>query len=341
MAGYSENSRQRHLNYFSRLILPNVRLRAGKSSPSTVWKSFMTDDFTPFEFSWSWKPGQRLPSVRYSVELIGDQAGTSTDLFNTQTTVEFLEYMQHLDPVLKLGWHHHFLQTLLAPKANYSKLTDTKKSYHSSQIFLGFDLCERVTTKVYYVPTWRALAEGRTCFDVTRDSISTLSTRSPRLKTAFEILSTYISSLPSSHRPEVEMVATDCIEPSKARIKIYIRSRQTSLADVHDTMTLGGRIEPMAPSVRESMEMLWRFALEESSLQLDHSLPEVRHRTSGILYYFELGEDKSAPVPKVYLPVKHYGKNDQAITEGISRFLESRGQGLLYTTYLGGVKMLR
>ena len=62
------------------------------------------------------------------------------------------------------------------------------------------------------------------------------------------------------------------------------------------------------------------------SIPWDNPLEEVSHETSGILYYFDIEPHKTWPESKLYIPVKHYGKNDRKIAEGLVAFLSEYDQ---------------
>jgi hypothetical protein len=82
------------------------------------------------------------------------------------------------------------------------------------------------------------------------------------------------------------------------------------------------------------------FGLESKSKALSDPLPKKKHRTSGLLYYLELRAGSSYPKSEVYLPVRHYAKNDDQIARGLSKFLENRGKGLAGSSYYDGVARL-
>ena len=73
----------------------------GSTRPS--WRSFMTDDFTPVELSWSWGVGHAPPAVRYSFEPIGPLAGTEVDPLNAHSATDFMNELKAFDPSLNLN----------------------------------------------------------------------------------------------------------------------------------------------------------------------------------------------------------------------------------------------
>ncbi|KAF0331043.1 dimethylallyl tryptophan synthase, partial [Colletotrichum asianum] len=112
-----------------------------------------------------------------------------------------------------------------------------------------------------------------------------------------------------------------------------------------DVMSLGGRLPFLTDTVMSSLNELWVAVFgsgaEDDVGTLSRPLPTIDHRTSGILYYLELKADAPLPKPKVYLPVRHYARDDEQIARGLSGFLQRRGKSLANGgTYYEGVKSL-
>ena len=55
------------------------------------------------------------------------------------------------------------------------------------------------------------------------------------------------------------------------------------------------------------------FGLESNSKAPSDPFPKKKRRATGLLYYLELRAGSSRPKSKVYLPVRHYAKNDDQI----------------------------
>jgi len=340
MAGYTNQSQEFHSDFFSRNTAKFLGPHPEGSQKSDSWKSFMTDDHTPIEFSWNWSAKRRTPSVRYSVDPIGNSARTRIDPFNTYESIELLEKTLRLAPGIDLGWYEYFTKMLTISGTELAHQELMCSKIPKSQQFLAFELVdESVMAKVYFLPQWKAISTGGSTLSVVEKSIRQLGSYDPSLAAAFDIIAKFIRSFPKEERPEVEIVAIDCIDPARSRIKIYLRSQQTSFNSVIDMMTLGGKLPSMTEKGLISLDDLWC-----SVLSLDHSgmnLREQTHRTAGILYYFELKAGSTLPKSKVYIPAKHYGGNDQAVARGLSKFLGKRGQCMADgSTYLNGITQL-
>ncbi|OCL02663.1 aromatic prenyltransferase [Glonium stellatum] len=340
MAGYKNQSQQLHSKFFSRNTAKSLGPHPKASQGSDFWKSFMTDDHTPIEFSWNWSTKRKTPSVRYSIDPIGHSAGTLIDPFNTYDSINLLRKSLPLAPEVDLEWYEYFTKALTITGTELTHQEFISSNIPRSQQFLAFELAEEsIMIKVYFLPQWKAMSTGESTLSLVEKSIQNLGLCDLSLVTGFDIIADYIQSFPEKDRPEVEIVAIDCINPAKSRIKIYLRSRRTCFDSVVDMMTLGGRLPSMTEKGFLSLEDLWCSVLSLDSS--DVILPENAHRTAGILYYLELKAGSTIPKSKVYIPAKHYGGNDEAVARGLSEFLKKRGQCMVNgSTYLSGITQL-
>lgn len=338
LAGYPKDSQAMHRAFFAHNVAPALGPCPDGTTTAAQWPSFMTDDHNPVEFSWAWSEKRPTPSVRYSVEPIGWLAGTDADPLNTKATVGLLGKTLPLAPSLDLQWYRHFLSATTAT-------TTPSKSHHPlSQTFIAFDLeRDSMVVKYYFLPALKALSLGKSNLELAEDAILSLPSPSHKGSAGFEAplraVTDFIRSHPKPSQPAVEILAVDCVDPALSRVKIYVRSRETTIDSVVHMLTLGGSLPPLSARVRSSLNELWRavFGVDDCSADL-----AVRsHRTAGMLYYYELkaGGKVSA---KVYLPVRHYAKSDEQIARGLSEYLAKRGKGLAGgLSYYDGVAALR
>ncbi|KAI8312425.1 4-O-dimethylallyl-L-tyrosine synthase [Colletotrichum sp. SAR11_59] len=137
------------------------------------------------------------------------------------------------------------------------------------------------------------------------------------LQNQFSLLKDFILCHQPTEQPVVEIVAIDCVNPTDSRVKIYIRSKNTTFGSMIDVMSLGGRLPFLTDTVMSSLNELWVAVFgsgaEDDVGTLSRPLPTIDHRTSGILYYLELKPGAPLPKPKVYLPVRHYARDDEQI----------------------------
>lgn len=355
MAGYTEESQEFHSQFFAHFIADSL----GQHPTTTarpleeINKSFMTDDHTPIELSWKWSPSHKLPTVRYSIDPIPGKL----DNFNTLATNGLLEKILPSAGFVDLRWYDKLVDMLTTTTAEAKE----EKCLHSdmalaklppSQQFLAFDLEKNIKhgsrdimLKAYFLPQCKALMNAQSTFSLVQSSIKTLAASHPDslLYESWSLVADYIQSFNSDHgRPQVELEALDCIDPSQSRIKIYLRSSRTRFSDVFDMMTLGGQISThIQGELLSSLKSIWCSVLSLEEKDLNADLPMNNHRTAGILYLAELRPGCPVPKIKVYIPAKHYGKNDLSVAQGISRYLSSRGNSFADgSDYLTGAKQL-
>lgn len=341
-AGYSTQALQYHLSFFCKYMAPAMGRRPRLDGRPRRWQSFMTDDYTPVELSWSWKEGDTLPAVRYAIEPIGHWAGTVFDPLNMRAAPDCIRKSQGALSGLNLDWLKFFTKELVASDAEDFDLRSSADSdILGSQIFTAYDLGdEKTALKAYFIPTLKAKLNGQSNFQLIRSSMDKLIIQQPSLASSFAVLSQWLDSRQDEHRLDAEIVAIDCVQSSKSRIKIYVRSRLTSFDSVADVMTMGGLLaNEGTPKALASLKELWGLVL---GLQPDFStsapLESRGHRTAGILYYFELKPGAALPTSKVYIPAKHYGVNDLEVARGLSGFLKARGNVFANDDYLEGVQ---
>ena len=70
----------------------------------------------------------------------------------------------------------------------------------------------------------------------------------------------------------------------------------------------------------------------------ENDLPHKAHRTAGILYYYDMRPRQLVPTPRLYIPVRKYGRSGTVIAEGLLTYLKTRGRDEMTGRYL---KVLR
>ena len=78
-AGYSTDEQYKSLDFFAVLIAPSLGATPSGTDDRSRWSSFMTDDKRPIELSWDWGVSDQRPTIRYSIEPVGLDAGTPRD----------------------------------------------------------------------------------------------------------------------------------------------------------------------------------------------------------------------------------------------------------------------
>ncbi|KAL0936942.1 dimethylallyl tryptophan synthase [Colletotrichum truncatum] len=323
-AGYSITDQFEALHFFYHLVTP--RLGSKPSSPRAKWKSFMTDDYTPVEYSWKWGFGNDAPEVRYSIEPIGHYAGASPDPLNQTATCDFLTqlYSSGLQG-LDLEWFNHFKHALLGPGTPASK-TDVVSQ---STLFMAFEIANGpVGVKAYFIPVD---APGNKVSDQISRAIA--SAGSPDLP-AINVLYSFLRNDTHGRTISPFMLGIDCISPAESRLKIYSRSRVTTFDLVRRVMSVGGQLKGLN-EVEKELHQLWNLTLGlPDDYPTDKELPSNSHETAGVLFYFDVGFKATLPDVKVYIPVRHYAPTDEVAANGLAQYLESQGRGAYVQQYL-------
>jgi Tryptophan dimethylallyltransferase len=74
----------------------------------------------------------------------------------------------------------------------------------------------------------------------------------------------------------------------------------------------------------QKLHELWILVLQqESEAGIEATLPFKDHQTAGILYNFDIKLGSNLPIPKIYMPVKHYSTSDFASAQGLASFLRN------------------
>ena len=289
----------------------------------------MTDDGTPVELSWDWGWKVSAPSVRYSVEPIGRYAGTLADPRNEYAGISLMQKLQRLLPETNLEWFDYFAGEFLVFEPPTSSQTGSEE--HESRFFTAYDTNEsNVAVKAYFLPAFKAAQEGQTKLQAISNAIVGMPNYKASEYASFHMLREYMEDAPQQHSLEAEIFAIDCMDPLDSRLKVYVRSRSTSFETIKATMSLGGKLGDarMAEGLSELQELMRLvLGLGDDQYAPHLQLPETEHRTGGILYYFEIRPGKKTLVPKIYIPVRHYAKNDYAVLDGLDQYLTARNQG--------------
>ena len=282
------------------------------------------------EFSWKWSNAETDPQpvIRFSIEAIGDDCGTLNDPYNK---VASFSLINRLKPRFSNTDYHLFdhLSAALLPEIHRDVATGALAMHGpKSTIFLGFEFVDKAPlVKAYLLSSVKAVRLGISAIALVCKPLNSLATKFPAFHT-LHVLANYFQTAGQEFQLEPVIVAVKCVCPRDSRIKVYARTAHTTFDSVEAIMS---SFEPSHSICRgiEELRTPWQLMMgpmtEFSSTQ--QLLPESQC-TFGILYYFEVtaNSPKIAPkiVPKIYLPVKHYGQTDHKVAQGLGAFLSSR-----------------
>ncbi|KAF7371294.1 Tryptophan dimethylallyl transferase variant 1 [Mycena sanguinolenta] len=297
-ADYPEDAVQSYTLFFRAKILPLL----GPPEYST-YPSWMTDDHTPLEFSLArGNAGELL--VRFAIEpsalaLVGDRS-----VETLRNSLQSLSLSLDMKPDFDFDWFDICAKELLL--ADAPSLPE-HMDHPVSEIFIGFDCAHHsASMKVYFMPRIRALATKESPEDML-----TLITTQMGLEKPWAEITRFLSRFVSNDRPEIEIVAVDCVPSIKNRLKIYFRTHLLSHAHMEHFLTLGGALSSSDVSVGLSKaRLLW------NAMTAGTPAGSSRYFPSGLIYY-ELRQNRDFPSSKVYLPIRRYLPNDLAISKSI------------------------
>ncbi|KAH7183657.1 tryptophan dimethylallyltransferase-domain-containing protein [Fusarium flagelliforme] len=329
-AGYPLSRQYECLMFHYYIIVPRMGPRPGPTGQPT-FKSFMTDDFSPIEYSWKWGDTDNdPPGIRLSVEHIGPNAGTALDLYNRESTINVLDHLNAADISIDPVWFKAFLHDF--DPHNIS--TNTDEGDWGSSLFTAYELgAEKIAVKAYFIPRTQSVCQEFFSHGFKRAMKNVYGTDSSYLS-AFATLSDFLTSDPEGQKLQMIILGIDCVAPEKSRIKVYMRTPSTSINHIISILSLGGR-RPLSQVSIDEIRDLWRATLSlNDTMSDDEDLPSLNHETSGMLFYFDIKPSSKLPDVKGYIPVRHYGKTDLSIANGLIGFLERHNRAKYKDRYI-------
>ncbi|MCJ1388060.1 hypothetical protein MMC18_000904 [Xylographa bjoerkii] len=343
-AGYAINHQCQNLLFYYCCVAPELGPGPNAQGAPRHWRSFMTDHFCPVELSWEWGYPGDSPTIRFSFEPIGPEAGTGADPFNQYSVSRLAHQYKRILPKCDLRSFDHFSKKLLSYSDNKDEMDRSRKRFgHESRAFVAFDFGNAgVTLKAYFIPGFKALEMGKSSLDLISEAIQSLPDYAPSRYKGLSALLNFSMTYSEGAGLEAEIFAIDCVAPNASRLKIYMRGRSTCFKSVQEIMTLGGAVvEPDLAHGLKELHRLWNLVLgKEPDVPSAQDLYQNGHRTAGILYYFDIRPGQTLPGVKVYIPIRHYSQNDLVVAEGLKTYLESRGQGLLARKYIEALRRM-
>ncbi|EFR01082.1 hypothetical protein MGYG_04085 [Nannizzia gypsea CBS 118893] len=351
-SGYSIHQQYEALLFHYHVVVPCLGRRpisvVPSMGPTPEWKSFMTDDFSPIEYSWKWDTGDESsgPVIRYGIEAIGPYAGTALDPLNQTLTKELLYQLSQAIPGIDTTWFHHFATVLYG--SEQPELTPERhetldiQAPPRSSMFLAFELLKgQLAVKAYFIPpnpTKMSEAKADVLGRLSRvtQSLSVPATAQGEASqwVALDEMVSFMDTSEHGKNLIPFMIGIDCVRDSKSRLKVYVRSSDTSFDSVVQVLTMGGRRQGVDKSITDLKE-LWRLTLGlPADFSTSENLSPLEHATGGMCYFFDIQPGIALPDIKMYIPVRHYGQSDLEIAYGLRKFLQTRGRGAYVEGYL-------
>ncbi|RBA15964.1 hypothetical protein FPRO05_12185 [Fusarium proliferatum] len=272
--------------FFYGKVLPRIGPlnKGGELNSASRYTSLLTDDGTPFEYSWKWNSSTSSPEIRYCIEAIGSYTGGPTDPYNYLETEKLLtQDLASSVSGLDLTWFHHFINAFGIDQRQVA--SDNPKAPKAS-IFVAFEhVLKGVIVKGYFLPS-AAGSGGPPTFETFAGAARGVLTNTASLDAALD----YVKNNEMGIDLVPDMLAVDCVDPTKSRLKLYVSSTATSFASIVSVMTLEGSISDMDPGIKE-LELLLSLVLgREAPNSWDDELEVQGVFDKGLAHDFDLYE---------------------------------------------------
>lgn len=310
-------------------------------SGALQFKSAITTEGSPIEYSWKWntRSPNSQPDIRYSLEpLTRDVSGTPAD---SQNQIAWTTLIRSLAKTFgaDLEWTEHFLSCLF-DEAQAKRATELAEA--------GTPAGTTLAMAAEFVPSGLCFKTYCAPRAVTGDCMPTTDLFTPALEklhpesVARSALMDFLANDPEGHTMLPLMLAVDCVAPVKSRLKWYFVNPHTSFASVKSIITLGGRRPNMEHTLDEVRSLIHAalglppgFPDDQelpTAVRFDHTSehfvgPPPSEAPPGLIYYFDIRPDTALPEVKIYVPVWRYAENDAAAARGIAGWMTERGRG--------------
>ncbi|KAJ7640162.1 aromatic prenyltransferase [Mycena rosella] len=279
------------------VFLRNENLPLLGPCTTPAYPSWMNDDHTPVEFSLILREASKS-LVWFTFEpstlpLAGDRSITTL-----RRTLERLSFHLEMQPQFDLEWFDICAEELLLAETQGSNCAQ----YFGFNFLKGLDCAHHsAIAKVYFMPRIRTLVSNETSVELLQRMTYRMD-----LVTPWEKISCFLARFLPGDRPEIEIVAVDCVPCAQNRLKIYFRTDILSYTHMKYFLTLGRSLS--ATGLRNA-QLMWS-AITQVTGEADSASPtQAPYFPSGLIYY-ELKQDDDSPSAEVYLPVRRYLPND-------------------------------
>ena len=170
--------------------------------------------------------------------------------------------------------------------------------------------------KVYYLLCFAAALESKTRWQVVRLAIRQLPgiDAQPNILHALGIMEEYLAGKPKDWENGARYLATDFVEPEKARLKIYLRVLGDMFDETWDYYMLGGRITELDEDKDRFHDLIELTSGSESLMCDVRRSTHVKRKATTM--YFSLSADSPWPTPKLNIYPANFAANDESIIRG-------------------------
>ncbi|MAD85006.1 MAG: hypothetical protein CL912_18765 [Deltaproteobacteria bacterium] len=335
-AKYPEEIHKQYTVFLEKVIIPALGPRPDGSS---TWTPHLTKEHSPFEPSRNIQGDKQ--QIRFTIEPVGSEAGTTSDVLNQEYPLSLVDNLATTNqcPSLDTTWWKHFTSELfLSNSETLSLQALSPPARVTPTCFLAFDLPAEdfaPILKAYLFPHRRALMSGKTTTQCIIDSVKRLHLPEISVLSALSHIESFLNSKHSTteqaldskvisnlggeeHGKSIEMMAIDCIDPYKARIKLYVKENVASFENVKTIYTLGGR-----RSGAEIDKGLGAF--EKFWVALFGDMENTELEPAFLFLGLEVIPGVEMPEVKLYVPAWTCRFGDGEITSRLASYFKSEG----------------
>ncbi|KAF9887237.1 hypothetical protein FE257_010365 [Aspergillus nanangensis] len=253
-SGYSIDAQYRTLLMIHHAIIPALGPFPHRDRTNVSWVDCMANSTGPLDISVNYQNDAKC-TFRLTLEPVGPYAGTESDLVNETAGKQLLQVLCQLQPGMDLAWLDHLDPMIVKNREarQYWKAISHLPCKSQTVIGLDFHKDSSFTVKPYLSPLVKAVATGADFFQSMFQYLATV----PNAKLNLALLEQYMGSSKHSFQPEKTYLSFDCKSPSESRVKIYTAMDMTSLEEVYDLWSLGGRLS--GPDIEKGFEIVTKM----------------------------------------------------------------------------------
>ncbi|OHF02574.1 aromatic prenyltransferase [Colletotrichum orchidophilum] len=322
---YTPEEKADHLRVFRDVVVPSF----GIPTPKAKVRPLLTYDGSTFEPSWNFTKGDD-GFIRYSFEPLGDTAGSADDPFAGEIGKSMIPILSQVSSDVDMRWYEQLIEAwfVTPEEAAAARLAMPGFLKRVPQLFLAYDLkgSKRIL-KSYHFPVLKHFATGAATSDIVFDMIPKLQPCGDKLAKSAAKVQKYLATC--KEPCIVEMMAVDCIEPNKARVKVYARTNSNAKSVLADVFTLGGaQTDEATLKGVETAEKIWHLLLDEPQGMAADQKKDARDMQNlhkGMCFAFELKPGAERVDIKVHLPWGQTASSDTQTMKNFAQVLRDLG----------------
>lgn len=277
-------------------LLANYSVLGPKpDSGGPTWPSFISDDFSPIEYSISISPKNTI--VRFAFEPISRDSGTSGDPVNSRTPARYSADLQRRC-AFDTTWLAQIREAMMLRDVSKGRTIPDRCKGLTQEVF-AFDLeTDKPRLKIYAMPDAKISVAGAEQQFQRRDEVLASALARCGFSESWETVNSYLHHLRSTQPAFAgfpEALGWDAVDPARARMKIYVRYKEADLQNVLEHLDLGGKLQSeYIDELKYAATEMWNvFGAREALMTGDLAIPV--ERTGGALLAYECKQGMSAP----------------------------------------------